>query len=374
MSVVSNRINTTIATYLKGQEDAVKRKHAFWAMVQSRSRMVKNAGGENLTWVVTKARHEMTTNNGEQALTFSQPDQFERAQLEWKGYAATSLITQRQKMLNKGEQALVKLAGEEYERLMDSMRVRVAEEIYNDASATGKTARYDGLETMFAATQSLNITDGTARTADAADLVMYPNDTYAGLATNLGYYGDSWDNSAGYGINSTWPFGRGGYTYDFWTPVILAWDSTALGGSAQTWKVQGESAIRRLIGAVNGRNGAEDAVDLALLQHGMFIDLKELYSGRERINVENSELRKFGIKDSLMLDGVEVVGDYGIPGQVGYVLSMDAVTVYSLHKQLFHSFPVDWDLESQTDRLAVRVDGNFKFKTPKRFGKLVLGT
>lgn len=347
----------------------MSRDRRFFAMVKSKGRQLYDCSGDGVQWPVRYIRNTPTVNDGEQSVEFSRFNRHTTAYLDYVGLTLAESMTKREKLKNRGKEAIVKFSTELGEMMTEDLTDRFAEEIYVDSSATGNSGRWSGLETMMAATQTVQINSGAARTANAADIVGYPNDTYATISTVLGNSGGSWGTQAD--ISSTWPMGRGSTEYDFWSPVICNYTSTALAGSAATWAVQCESATRFLIHAINGRIGAKQGVDLVLLDRELYRKFLEKQQARQTVTIQNSYMNKLGFSDAFTLDGVDITTEYGVPSAVGYALTCSNVEIRSMQKQLFNMDDPDWDPATRSWRFVADCLGQFKFKSPRHFGKLV---
>lgn len=361
-------VNTTIVNYLRGEEIAIRRNRKLLAMLEKKRRMRFNQSGDGIDWKVRYRRANMVVNNGEQTLDFARVNRHKTAQLDFEGYAIVDSMTKRERLKNRSTQAIVKLYSNQIPMLMEDMRDQFAEELYIDSSASGNSGRMSGIETMMAATQTINLTDGAARTANAADPVGYSDDTYAGLDTDLGSITGGWTSGD---IDNTWPFGRGDSGYDFWTPVIVNYTSTAFTGS--TWDANAIEATRFGIEAVNSRNlGSDGQVDMVLLDRSLFRRYKDALDSKERIQVSSDlGLRSLGFRDVIEQDGVEISAEYGMPAGVGYGFNLSAMELMSMQDRLFVGEGPMWDSGSRTFRVVVDFLGQMKFKSPRNFFKLV---
>lgn len=361
--------NTTIKDYLREEEDAVSRNRVIYGLAKSKGRVTYNHGGDGVNWKVRYRRNALQTNNGEQTVEFNRYNRNLSADLDWAGYIIPESITKREKLQNRGTPAIIKFVSDLTESMTEDFQDGFAEEFYVDSSATGNSQRWSGLETMYAINGTVTITSGAQRTANAADLFGYPNDTYAGLSTVLGNYGGSWGTQSA--RSSTWPLGRGSADYDFWSPAVLNYTSTALGGSVATWAIQCESAIRTLVDSINKRQGANSQVDLVIVDRDLYTLLKEREATRQSVVIEKTTpLKALGFTDSIDIDGVEVTAEYGMPAGVGYALSMKHLEIMSMQEQLLMPDMSTFDQGSRTFRYAIDCLGQFKFKSPRSFGKL----
>src|SRR6185312_4889777 len=105
---------------------------------------------------------------------------------------------------------------------------------------------------------SLTINTGTPRSKNAADIVVVPGDNYAGLTTGLGDYGGSW--------NGAWPnSGDGDDAYDFNSPALINYTSTAFGGAGNVWSTNATAALRYIITALEKDSSKRGVLDVIFL-------------------------------------------------------------------------------------------------------------
>ena len=361
-------VNTTMVKVVREVEDGVMFNRKVLAMLRSRGRVLTNQGGDGFKWPVRFRRASMTVNNGEQSLDFTRQNRWKWAFLDYQGYAIAEQITKREKLKNRGPEAKIKFFAQLGEMMLEDLEDQFAEELYVDSSATGNSQRWSGIETMMAATQTINVTDGTARSENAADPCFYPDDTYADLDTDLGAVAGSWSSQTD--INSTWPFGRGTAGYDYWSPVIVKYDSNAFDGSSTTWAANAELATRFQIDAINTRVGLK-TVDMITLDRGLFRQYKDKLDSKERIPVDSSnELKALGFKDVIEQDGVSITSEYGVPAGVGYAWAIDNLDLRTMQDNLFEVQGPIYREDIQAYRFCVDCLGQFRFRTPRNFGKL----
>ena len=91
---------------------------------------------------------------------------------------------------------------------------RRSEPPVSNGNATGNETSWHGFFSIFNTNGTTTITSGAQRSANAADVVGYPADTYASLTTGLGDYG----GEAG---DSVWPLGVCDPEFDFFTPLVV---------------------------------------------------------------------------------------------------------------------------------------------------------
>jgi hypothetical protein len=270
---------------------------------------------------------------------------------------------------NRSAQALVNVAGKMASRLLTSMEQYLAKEWVVDGYASGNELRFHGIESFMGlgtTQQSINITTGAARTKDAADPFLYPNDTYAGLSTVLGSYGGSQ-------TTGVWPNGSADPEFDFFTPVIVNGVSTYFNANPNnTWANNCVKAVREAIHQTRRNDSKEDQVDMLLLDRRSYIDFLNTLDSKERVIVSRTNgLRSYGFTDVFELDGVEIGSENSVPANTGYGLSVGNIELLCMEGQLMNSEGPFYDEITQQYRYVVSTLGNLKFKSPRNFFKIV---
>lgn len=362
-------VNTTIADELRGFEDLTMRKRVLLRRMKEAGNVHYNASGDAFNWRVRKAQRSATVNNGAQPMTYQPVNLWDKATLDYEGYVITDAMTKREKLKNRGTPAIVKVWSEMTKTMLGDLEDRFSEELYIDSSAAGNSGRVTGFESMFGCTQTITQTTTTstvARTANAADMFGYPNDTYAGISTVLGNEGGSW--------NYNWPEGKGDAEFDYFSPVIVNYKSTAFDiTNGDTWKENCVNAVRAMLLYTNRNKASEGVVDLVMMDTKMFRVFKDTKDSIERVIVnQGSKDRAYGIEnDSIYQDGAELTHEFGIPPEVAYGVNIKKTEIKSMQDKLFALEGPEYDAPSRSWRIAVDFLGQLKFESPRHFGKLV---
>lgn len=366
MAEWSRVVNTTIRQYVRGEEAAVMRNRKLTALMLSKGRVKYNASGEQYDWKVRYKRAPLAGFADADTLTFPRRNRWKTAVLPWRGYATTDSMTKKEKLMNKNVEAIIKVYDGIARILMEDIEDQFGDELYIDGNASGNSKRIHGIESFLGGgTNTVNISTGASRTANAADKTAVPSDTYAGLLTDLGNYGGSW--------TGVWPFGTGDAHYDFWSPMLVNWSSDAWSGD-DTFGGSGDEAIRWLIVGSQKNKSKRGILDLVLLEGSMYNDLLNLLDGKERFisrpGRNEGSLAKLGFTDQLNFDGVDVTWEYGVPSNTGYGFNIDKMQLCSLQGQLFVPEGPDFDIASQSWRFSIDYYGNMEFASPRSHGKL----
>lgn len=354
---------TTTRKYLKGYEAEVFRNRAVLALLKKKGRIVNNVGGDGIQWQVEYRQTPMQQNNHEQTLTFARQDAYKNAYLTYRGYGATDAIYDRELELNKGPEALVNVFENLGKRLSQTLEEQFPDKLFgSDVTNTGDIT---GLESMFGTTGTNTIaTASGTRSANAADYVGWPTATYAGLVCTLGNYTGSLP-AAG------WPLGVVAQPgLDFWSPLVVNYESTAFGGAAATFAQQCVQALRFGITHSKRNKSKRGDLDLILLDRDLYRQFKDKWDPIQRINVDkNDGMVSLGFKDVMSIDGVEVMSDYSVPAPLGYGINADFMTLYSTKDTLFELKGPFYDEESQANRYMARYFGNLVCQSPRHFCK-----
>src|SRR6185436_17737423 len=179
-------------------------------------RFVFKDSGKDLDWKVQFKRAPLTAFSDGGTITFARRERHKTANLSWRSYVVTDMMSKLDRLKNSGQQAIINYySGIMDEWLEDDMFEQFCDELY--ANGVTNTDRIHGIESFLG--------DGGAVTSSG---YRAPSSTYAGLSCVKGNYGGSW--------TGTWPDGTGDPQYDFWSPLIANYThTTAWGGSTHTW-------------------------------------------------------------------------------------------------------------------------------------------
>jgi hypothetical protein len=357
---------TTLADHVREEEQAWMRNYQMGALLESQGRIIYNCGGRGFDWPVRYRMHELEGNTGETARNFARRNLNIVAALPYRGYQATDLIYEREFLENRGEAAIVNVFNNLVKRLEDSMKQGLAPEWYIDGNATGNTQLWHGLESYFGATQTVNSSTGAARTANAADFVAYPSDTYAGISTILGNYGG--ENESG----SVWPDGVADPEFDFWSPLIVNYTCSGFGGGSDTWAAQGDEAMRYGILHAQRNTSLDGQMTNIFLNRSRYFEMLNLMDGKEQINItSDNELRALGFKNTFVFDGVTVSWETAVPNSVGgvtmagYGINFNNIELRCMYDSIMKTEGPEYDMDSQGYKAVVKTLSNLKFNSPR---------
>lgn len=355
MSFGTNQLhaNATINRYIRKQTLAIARKQPFLGMLMAKKRVSYGVTGKLQDWKVRIKRSPMLTFDDGDSLTFSRQEKHRTAQLPMRSYVVTKAIYKSDKLMNGGNEAVVKLSADAVSECMDDIKDQFAGRLFQvDGNATGYDRQIHGLPSVCGATD-----DG------AANIVGINADTYAGLSTVRGGFGGSW--------TGTWPDGYGDPQYDAWSPLIVDYSASLSTGWSATTKTWPNTCIEALRFAIimTGRN--DEQLDAFFLSKNMYRQLLGAAQSEERLVVNRAQdvaMTKLGFK-GINVDGVDVMTDYGVPSGKGYGISWDTLELMSYQKQLFVS-ESSFNHEKMADRVSVDFYGNLCIKSPRSLCQL----
>lgn len=361
---------TTIKDYMKGVEDRLTANQMLLAAMKQAGNISYNCGGDTFEWGIEYREIPLQVNNGEQTITPQRQDYLKRPALGWIGYNVSDLMTKREKLINQsGAWQLVNYFKEMTVRDGRNLERQFGEELYIDSSASGNSGRLTGLESMFGTNGTVTISSGAQRSANAADVAGYPSDTYAGLSTAVNQYG-SWQSQAG--ISTTWPAGRGTLSYDFFSPMITCYNSTAWAGTTDTWADNCLKATRYTVVHMQRYDKNRQAMKMLLLDRDLYRQFLDKQDSKEHMYVESKySLRALGFKDTFQQDGVEIAWEYGVPGAVGYGINIDNMELRSMQDVLFKSNGPNFEPLNNAYYVITDFYGQLKFHAPRFFAKLM---
>lgn len=356
----SGVLNTTIRNFIRVVEQNILRNRKLLALLKSKNRITYNWSGEQMEWRVRYKRHSMQGMADSDTLTFARTNLFKKANLDWRGYASTDSVTRKEKEMNKSTEAIINRYSETAKLLLEDIEENFGDEFYIDGNASGNEKRYHGIESFM----------GNTGSAIVGTPVMNPDDSYAGLDTDLGAGGGSWA--------TTWPKGRGSAEYDYWSPLILDVTSTLAAGSGgwssstATWAARALEIVRfGLIHSMKNKT-LSGMIDTFLTEAEYYRQFLELLATKERVvvqtNAEN-KLKSLGFDDAVVYDGCEVTSEFGVPASVGYGFNTNNLELRSLMAQLFVPDGPDFDIASQSYRFAISNYGNLVFN-PRYYFKI----
>lgn len=344
-------VNDTAPQYMKGAADNVMRERLLLALFKKYGRIEYNQGSYQRTWDVEFSQPNIEAYGDAGHITYERHDRLRQFTLDWRGYIATDLMTEKERLMNKGDVAIVNRYAEIIPALTRQITDRFAAEMYVDGSATGNGNRIHGFESALG-----------AGTVLVGDRVAQPSDTYAGRSTALAAEGGTWSATLSTYPNSTiatdWPDGSGDPEYDYNAPKLVNWSSTAWGTGATTFEDNCERVLRQATIWSTRTGGKSGRPTLYLLASELFYAYQNHQEAKQRIWVPHKEAQDLGFGDVLNQDGVMIQHDFDVPARTGYGLNVHQMSLASLAEQLFSTKGPTEDMKQMAFLFAVGFFGN----------------
>ena len=372
----SRVIGTTIVNHLREEELTTFRKFKIFAMLESSGNVIMNQSGRGFDWNVRYRNAPVSGNTGDTPRTFSRVNMWKKAELPWRGFTTTDAIYRREMLENRGQQALVDVASKMAERLKESLEQHLSYQPYRDGDDANNSNDFHGLESFLGYTGTVD--ESSSDVADSrtssnlADRFGFPTGTYAGLSTQLGYYGGGRVNST----TGSWPDTPVDPELDFYSPIVINYNSQSFnegdpnnsGAAYGNWKANCVQAIREGIHQCKRNDTKEAQIDLVCIDRSLYIQFLNQYNDQERIVVSKENgLKAMGFSDVVTLDGVEVTSEYACPNGRGYGISIGNMELRCLENQLMVAEGPFYSEETQSYRYACSTLGNMRFKSPRNF-------
>ena len=353
--------SAVIDAHLKKGVDPIFTRNPIAAMMKEKGKLSFRKDlehiGKTFKWRVRYKRR--STHSGDAvapSYNFQKVNTHREASLGWRHMWITEMTTRLEELLSQNpDTAWGKILNEVVKEATEDFMADFPRTFFNDGNATGDTEPH-GIESFMANSGAL-----------ANGFVGSPNDLYAGLYTNLAYYGGAWNPPA----SSAWPLATDSGcspTYHFWSPLIIDTTNALWSTGTDTWA---GSWQEQLMFAQTYMGNIQDTdIDLFLIHSEMMRQAKASVQGLQTFEVtQNSPLTKLGFK-TLNYDGVELMAGHGVPAGVGYGLTFDNIELLSLQDQLLAT-EKDYDIETSSKRHLFTFYGNWKFKSPAKFVKFV---
>jgi len=343
-------LHTTREEWSKELHNETLESHPLLKLLNEKKRVTYGHSGTKLKWTVKFKQLALTPYADMQALSWDRNVLTKTAELDYRGYKVVDAISEFEKFQNRGGvEAVIDLFSDKASRMAEDANDRICAEFYVDGNATGNTLKLHGIESF------MSISTQTAADALATTL----NDSYAGLNTAKGSY-DSDSTSAG---------------YDFWSPVIVSTNPTG-----KTWATHADEFIRRGIVEQRRTQRPNEQLDMFLLPRGDYYTLLNLMDDKERVMVTTADtgIRKFGFKDVISIDGVDVTFDPDIPTTdgasdtvrgYGFNTSKMELCLMSKKGNFWDASGDAFDETTMSFRFWLGFYGNLKF-SPRHFVKL----
>lgn len=361
-------VRASAPKYFKGESDLTFRNRMWLALMEKYG--VIDYGVDTsyaCVWNVVNKLPDVSTFGDSGDINFDEHSALAQLTVNVRGYKATDRLPKKQYLLNKGNKTKISnLYRMKSEHLLKAMRYNVCAEVYTDGYATNNTHRFIGLESFMG-----------AGTVAAGDRIAMTSDTYGGLSTALGNAGGTWSDSgvAASQYNSTlsndFPFGQGSSEYDYVSPLLVNWSSTAWPSTSTSFVDNCEDMLRFTILAQRHRGALEGSTAplVALFGTGLYNDFLTFYSARNHQQIPIPEAVELGFPETINFEGSWISHDYNCEVNTGYLLAPEMMELFTPQGQLFDVEGPEWSTPDQAFLYIVSLFGNLRFQ-PKFFAKM----
>lgn len=355
-------VNETAPKFLQGAADNTIRKRLLLAMLKKYGRIKFNENSMTCTWDIEFAEQPVESYGDAGQITFDRSDLLRQLTIDWRGYKATDMMTEKERMMNSGDVQIVDRYGRIMPSLTRAMTNKFGGELFIDGNAAGNGNRLHGLKSFTG-----------AGTVASGDRIAQPSDTYAGRSTALAAEGGSWTATLSTKPNSTvatdWPDGNGDASYDFMSPKLVNTSSTGWGTGSTSWQDNCEKVLRQTTIWLTRTAGMEGRPTVYEVASDMYYGYCNHQEAKQRVLIPHKEADDLGFPDVLNQEGVMIQHDFDCPANTGYGLNVNQMELASLDKVLFGSRGPTYDIKSDAYLFMVGFFGNARYN-PKYFAEL----
>ena len=307
-------IKTTAAKYFSGAGDLTIRNRLWLSLLAKYGRIVYDQEGVTCTWDVQYDEPPIIAHGASGEISFDMHDLFLQLTVDWRGYLGTDAMHEKDRLMSKGEVAIVDRYRSIIPRLRSALDNKFHGELYVDGYATNNENRIHGIESFM----------GSGTTV-AADKVAQPSDTYGGQSTAVANNGGTWTSALATKPNAAvatdWPDGNGTAPYDALSPVLLNTSSTNWGTGSTQWEDNCARVLRRGIHWLTKNGGQDGKPTYIMMGSDFFTDFQNYQEAKMRIIIEHEEADDLGFTDTLKFDGVIVKSEFDVAASTGYIVN-----------------------------------------------------
>lgn len=348
--------------FLSGWVDETVRNRMLLAELRRRGRIVLGQTGPQCIWSVKYRQHQVRSRGDAGELTFDRTWNKMRVGLNWRGYYASDMMTEKEYLMNRGPGQIYDRYGEQIPDMMEAMSDNFGGELILDGEASGRSNNIHGIESFL----------GAAGGTLAADLIALPSDTYAGQSTALANLSGSWSATLATKPSTShttdWPSGKGTTDYDFYSPKLINWSSTGWGTGSTTWESNCERAIRQTKIWLSHTGGKAGTPTLLLCSQDLYAGYLNHMAAKQRLIVD-SRATEMGFDGAYTQEGVTIFHDYDVPADTAYMLNLEMMELASLDQVLFGYRGPEFSIKDGGWLTRVGFWGNARYR-PKHFAKL----
>jgi hypothetical protein len=346
--------------------DMTIRKNPLLAALKEKGRITlgwstKGAGPE-FEWPVQFRSVTTYTNADRRPVGSTADNVWKKAKLPCRSLVNKQNISKFETLINgSGSDSLARIVDAMYPIQTKSIMDTIAQDIMTndgDSATSDYSERIHGFPSCMANTGSV-VNDNSS----SKGLVLDPNDQYAGIYTNLAYYGGDWTESTG----AEWPTGNGSYEYKFWAPMIWDVGNTYLSSeTTHDWEHQWKYAF--LNDSTYLFSQYAKTRDCWIVSPDAMRQIKGSLEADSSIYIQRgaseSTLVKLGF-NTLTYEGGDIITDPWLTTAYwyGYGVCFDELELRSLQSQLIMKED-DRDITTQTDVVAADAYLNLRITSP----------
>ncbi|MHC4644222.1 MAG: phage major capsid protein [Planctomycetota bacterium] len=333
MAEFARALQAATAKYLKGAANETIQNSIILSELKKRGRIKYNQSGTSIDWRIKYKQRTLTPVADMEDLQFARQNLYVSATLPYRGYRMQDAISEKERQMVKGTEALMQIWPGKMESLMEDANDRLSAELFVDGNATGNTEKFHGLESIFGAATGTSTTQWTTS-----------SETYAGL-TLAAVHGTESDSSA-------------------YSPQILEESYTDYG----TWASNPTKIVRALVSGCTLRNNKRGRPDMVMTGENRYNQFKDKLASEEQIMAgpPTRERTYAGLK-GIAYDGVEVTWDFDCGTALAYCLNFDHIELRILTPRLWYSRS-DYDHGKDAHTFSVNILGNMRIN-PRYQGK-----
>lgn len=354
-------VKTKAPEYLRDAQDETLRSRLFLKLLSKYGRILyKQGGAPTCTWTLQVDEPPVEPTGAYVETVFTQHDLYEQMTIDWRGYVASSAMTEKERAISSNGSGLsiVDYYSEAIPTMEKSMRNNYHRDAFIDGMASTNANRFCGLETCL----------GDDGNTVPADRIAKPSDTYAGLSTAPnGLSGGTWTDTLTTQPNATistdWPDGTGTVRYDATSPLLINTTSIGWDASSPAWADNLEYAMRQGMNWQGKRGGEENRPKVLMFASDLFTPIQNYFSARFREYIPHREADDLGFADgTLNFDGVMVRTEFDVPAGRGYGFSTEAVELSFCYPEMWDTEGPEKDIRTSAIFFKLLSWGNFRLR------------
>jgi len=345
-----------LTQYIEKEIDATVRKSVVLDQCMKRGKMTYREGGPDMAWLPKFVARKITAGTGYPRMTFPSTPVERKASLPYREYHLGESVPLMDRLAVQNSSLVVSNRLQNVaEQCTRDFVVDLATKVYGDGHVAGSKDIH-GFESMYGTVASPNELLTYSPVAD-------PSDTYATLHTDLGYYNGDWTAVSG----GSWPTGSGDTSYAAWSPMIIDYNNTLLGGTTANWANQWQQAIRYAL--MYTELLTSEQPDVLCLNPGLLMSAKNSLISNQQIQITAAAQDVDTGYKVLKFDGLDIVTEYGPMEAVGYFVNFSKLAIRCMTSKLVE-MQTEQDIVTLSDLKALYSVLNMQFDAPPFFPKL----